>query len=171
MNSILCSLNSKGFTSQVSQGRLPDSDHITYPGVFNEIDFEVGPKSDKIADLHLGFCRASNPSSSEDKSINEFLALFMKGKDDGEPRDHRLLNSVIILDISGSMGGSLTHANQGKNRLQLAKEAIKMFVSKLRDDDSVGIVVFDNNAQTVLKGMKKSELDMESVFALVDNIK
>jgi hypothetical protein len=28
-------LNSKGFTSQVSQGQLPSADHITYPGVFN----------------------------------------------------------------------------------------------------------------------------------------
>lgn len=35
-----------------------------------------------------------------------------------------------------------------------------MFVSKLRDNDSVGIVVFNNTAQTILKGMKKSELDM-----------
>ena len=46
-----------------------------------------------------------------------------------------------------------------------------MFVSKLRDNDSVGIVVFNNTAQTILKGMKKSELDMQAVFALVDNIK
>lgn len=43
--------------------------------------------------------------------------MFIKGKDDGEPRDDRLLNSVIILDISGSMGGGLTRSGKGKNRL------------------------------------------------------
>ncbi len=63
-------LNTKGFTSQVSKGQLPDADHITFAGVFNEIEFDVGPKTDKVTDLHLGFCRASNPSSAEDKSVN-----------------------------------------------------------------------------------------------------
>ena len=72
------------------------------------------------------------------------MAVFVKGKSDGEPRDDRLLNSVIILDVSGSMGGKLTKLNKEKSRLDLAKDAIKMFISKLRDTDSVGIVTFNN---------------------------
>jgi hypothetical protein len=31
-----------------------------------------------------------------------------------------------------------------------------MFISKLRDDDSLGIVSFNTEAKTILKGMKKS---------------
>ena len=63
-------LNSKGFSSSLEQGVLPSPDHITYAGVFNEIQFDVGAKTKKVADLHLGFCRTSNPSSAEDKGIN-----------------------------------------------------------------------------------------------------
>lgn len=63
-------LNSAGFANQVSNCKLPDADHITYAGVFNEIEYDVGPKTDKVVDLHLGFCRASNPSSAQDKNIN-----------------------------------------------------------------------------------------------------
>jgi Mg-chelatase subunit ChlD len=48
--------------------------------------------------------------------------LFTKGGLDGQPRNERVLNAVIILDISGSMGGSLSNnAPTGKSRLDLSK--------------------------------------------------
>jgi len=59
------------------------------------------------------------------------------------------LNAVIVLDISGSMGGSLTSKGDG-NRLELAKEAILMFFSKLRKNDAFGLVVFNNSAKTLI---------------------
>jgi hypothetical protein len=37
------------------------------------------------------------------------------------------------------------------NRLSLTKEAIKMFVSRLKEDDSFGLVKFTNEAQTLIK--------------------
>ena len=36
------SLNTKGFSSQIESGQLPEPTHITYEGVFNEIKFDVG---------------------------------------------------------------------------------------------------------------------------------
>ena len=100
------------------------------------------------------------------------MAIFTKGSSDGEPRDGRILNAVIILDISGSMAGSLENKpGQDKSRLDLSKEAIKMFVSKLRTNDSFGLVTFNSQGQTVLNGMRKSEMDLETVFAMVDQIK
>lgn len=49
-----------------------------------------------------------NTCSLVDTSTNDYLALFLKGDTDGEPRDDRILNAVIALDISGSMGGALS---------------------------------------------------------------
>lgn len=46
-----------------------------------------------------------------------------------------------------------------------------MFVSKLRPSDSFGIVTFNDQGQVIVKGSKKSEIDIENVFALVDSIK
>lgn len=95
----------------------------------------------------------------------------MKGSSDGEPRDDRRLNSVIVLDISGSMGGRLTHDKENlRTRLELSKEAIKMFVSKLRPTDTFGLVTFNNQGQTLLKSTLKSELDMDTVFEMVNAI-
>ena len=46
----------------------------------------------------------------------------MKGSSDGQPRDNRILNSVIVLDISGSMSGGLSNKGaQNQSRLDLCK--------------------------------------------------
>lgn len=86
---------------------MPPTDHLTYEGLFNEIDFAVGPKTKDVIDIAYGFARVMNPVSLVDQGVNDYLALFLKGNTDGEPRDDRVLNSVIALDISGSMGGCL----------------------------------------------------------------
>ena len=67
------------------------------------------------------------------------------------------------------MGGNLS-GKSSRSRLSLAKEAINMFVSKLRPSDSFGLVTFDNHGYVVIKGTKKSDLDMSKVFTIVDEI-
>ena len=67
----------------------------------------VGKKTDKIVDLHLGYARYQFAQSQHDTHINDYLALFVKGSADGQDRDARKLNAIICLDISGSMGGEL----------------------------------------------------------------
>jgi Mg-chelatase subunit ChlD len=48
--------------------------------------------------------------------------LYTKGGLDGQPRKERVLNAVIILDISGSMSEPLSSgAPTGKSRLDLSK--------------------------------------------------
>jgi hypothetical protein len=100
-------------------------------------------------ELYLGYARAQNPNSAFDNGINNFLAIFTKGCKDGADRDGRVLNAVIVLDVSGSMGSGLTSKGEG-HRLELAKSAIMMFVSKLRAGDSFGLVTFNNSARTVI---------------------
>ena len=99
-----------------------------------------------------------NPHSLTDTSTNDYLALFLKGNTDGEPRDERILNSVIALDISGSMSGCLSRKSQvkeSKNRLDLCKEAIKMFVSKLRNSDTFGLVIFNDQGYIVVPSQRR----------------
>lgn len=99
--------NTKGFSAQIKAGALPQESHITFGGVFNELRFDVGKPTDKIIDLHLGYARYQFAKSQFDNSVNDFLALFVKGEGDGKERDTRTLNAVICLDISGSMSGGL----------------------------------------------------------------
>jgi hypothetical protein len=62
---------------------------------------------------------------------NYFIGIFNKSCFDGRSRT-RSIHAVLLVDISGSMGGNLSQKNSsGKNRLQLSKEAIKLFYNKL----------------------------------------
>ena len=40
--------NSVGFRSQLESGRLPQMEHITYDGVFNELTFKIGSKTNQL---------------------------------------------------------------------------------------------------------------------------
>lgn len=128
-----------------SAGYLPHPTHLTYQGFFNELRYSVGPKTDKVMDIHHGYARFQFKESQFDSNINDYLALFLKGKADGQPREeNRVLNAVICLDISGSMNLGLG-SSKGKQhtRISLCIEAIKMFISKLRPNDSIGMTTID----------------------------
>lgn len=125
MKACFASFNTKGFSSAVqnhTSSNLPDHTHLTYDGCFNELKYSIGPKAKKPMELHLGYARAQNQHSFFDSEIRDFLTIFTKGEKDGEDRDSRIFNSVIILDISGSMSGGLSYASRGEGcRLELAK--------------------------------------------------
>ena len=117
----------------------------------------------------MGYARYQFEKSHYDSSVHDYLAIFLKSSRDGADRDETVLNATICLDISGSMGGGLAQPKKPKNlvkeeqkkvmsRLELSIEAIKMFWSKLRPDDSFGMVIFDNKAELVVKQTRKSEM-------------
>ena len=49
--------NAAGIHPSMHCGNLPPHSHISYEGVFNELRYNVGPKTDKILDLHHGYAR------------------------------------------------------------------------------------------------------------------
>jgi Mg-chelatase subunit ChlD len=94
------------------------------------------------------------------------LALFLKGKADGEDRDENVrLNLIICLDVSGSMGCGLS-LKQGQNDI----EAIKMLISKLKPNDSIGMVVFSDDAETIFECTMKKDIQIEEMFQKIDQI-
>lgn len=121
-------------------------------------------------ELYLGYARAQNSESLWDKEVNDYLTIFTKGAKDGEDRDDRVLNAVMILDISGSMGSGLTARGEGC-RLELAKEAIMMFVSKLRPTDGFSLVTFNNKGHTIIPMQRVSTLNLEEVSQTIRSIK
>jgi secreted protein with Ig-like and vWFA domain len=81
------------------------------------------------------------------------------------------LNSVIALDISGSMSGPLQRTQKAKNprnRLDLCKEAIKMFVSKLRPSDTFGLVLFNTAGHVLIPIQQREYFDLEKLFSTIN---
>lgn len=67
MNCSLGARNTVGFTQSVKTGLLPPHTHLTYEGVFNEIKYNMGSKTDKIVDLHYGYSRFQFSKSKFDR--------------------------------------------------------------------------------------------------------
>ena len=142
----------------IRQTPRPNAYNILRSIQWNQI--RCGTKDELTKDLHFGYARYQFQESTYDNQINDYLALFVKGCKDGADRDERPLNSLICLDISGSMGSGLGSYNYEnfKSRLWLSVEAIKMFISKLRPTDSVGVITFNTQAQIILEPTYKSRL-------------
>ncbi len=67
-----------------------------------------------------------------------------------------ILNSIVCLDIAGSMSLGLTSDYNNANRISFAKEALKDVFSRMRKNDSFWLVVFDDMAETILPVQMKS---------------
>ena len=45
MNKISGARNTAGFSQSIMLGELPPASHLTYEGLFNELKYNVGPKT------------------------------------------------------------------------------------------------------------------------------
>lgn len=77
------SRNTSGFTTCLQKNHLPPATHLSYEGIFNELKFNAGPKTEKVLDIHHGYARFQFAESKFNSETNDYLALFLKGKSDG----------------------------------------------------------------------------------------
>ena len=152
--------DTNNFKANIDKGYLPKLDSITYEGQFYNHYFDTGLNGDTCKEL---FC----PSYSSAKRLNSFsdedeyfLSVGLNsGIEEGNFK-RKKLNLVVVLDISGSMGSSFDayhYDNMGnrvnndksdkhKKKMEIATESIVAMLSHLKDDDRLGIALFDHGA-------------------------
>ncbi len=171
--------DSNNFKANIESGYLPKLDSITYEGQFYSHYFDTGLKGE-CREL---FC----PSYSSAKRLNPFtdereyfLAVGLNsGIKEGDFK-RKKLNLVVVLDISGSMSGKFNsyyydklgnkiknEEQEHKSKMQIANESIVAMLSHLKDDDRVGIVLFDHNAY---KAKPLREVGKTDKLAIRDHI-
>lgn len=101
-------------------------------------------------------------------SQDGYLGLQLKSKFDGVGK-REPIDLSIALDISGSM--FCTDEYDTKNRLTLAKEALKKLVSIMNEnDDRMSLITFNQKSSKIFGLSKKSEIESNQLSKL-DNIK
>ena len=75
------------------------------------------------------------------------------------------LNLALVIDVSGSM---YEEDGTGISRLKRVQDAMKEAVAQLKPEDTVSIVAFAHNAQTVLESVKVAE--KEKIESTIDSI-
>jgi len=150
--------DTNNFKANIENGYLPKLDSITYEGQFYNHYFDTGIGEGECKSL---FC----PSYSSAKRLNPytdeeeyFLSVGLNsGIKEGDFK-RKKLNLVVVLDISGSMnskfnsyyydkaGKKIEDEKVDKSKMKIATESIVAMLSHLKDDDRVGVVLFDHNA-------------------------
>lgn len=99
-----------------------------------------------------------------DPRLDECISVACGGEIRGQPV--QAINTLIILDVSGSMAGKL----QGKNttKLELAKKAVARYVQTMPDAEvmKVGLMVFGHDGDNTEAAKERSCQSFETLQAL-----
>ena len=167
--------DSNNFKANIENGYLPKLDSITYEGQFYNHYFDTGLQGE-CKEL---FC----PSYSSAKRVNKFsgeeeyfLSVGLNsGIKEGDFK-RKKLNLVVVVDISGSMSSKFNSyyydkignkienkEEESKSKMTIANESIVAMLSHLKDNDRVGVVLFDHNAYRAKPLREVGKTDKEAI--------
>ncbi len=167
--------DSNNFKANIENGYLPKLDSITYEGQFYNHYFETGLQGE-CKEL---FC----PSYSSAKRVNKFsgeeeyfLSVGLNsGIKEGDFK-RKKLNLVVVVDISSSMSSKFNSyyydkignkienkEEESKSKMTIANESIVAMLSHLKDNDRVGVVLFDHNAYRAKPLREVGKTDKEAI--------
>jgi Ca-activated chloride channel family protein len=151
--------DTNNFKANIDNGYLPKLDSITYEGQFYNHYFDTGLGERECKELFCPSYSSAKRLNSFSKEREYFLSVGLNSGIDEKDFKRKKLNLVVVLDISGSMSGSFSSyyydkvgnrvtnsEKETKTKMAIANESIVAMLSHLKDDDRVGIVLFDHNA-------------------------
>eukprot|EP01080_Neovahlkampfia_damariscottae_P004925 gene4925-8513_t len=146
--------NKATFTQSLSAGEIPDDTSISYEGTFSEYYFNDNtPKLKEVCYANISAAKIKDPFTGKDeKYISASFHSIFDGMNHREP-----LNLLIILDISGSMSGQFYNVNTSEfskeTKMKIANEVLIEIVKNLKNEENLGILLFDDKTQ-VLQSIK-----------------
>jgi len=151
--------DTNNFKANIDNGYLPKIDSITYEGQFYNHYFDTGLDGKECKKLFCPSYSSAKRLNSFSKEQEYFLSVGLNSGIDEKDFKRKKLNLVVVLDISGSMSGNFdayfydksgnkvkNSDEKSKKKMTIANESIVAMLSHLKDNDRVGIVLFDHNS-------------------------
>ena len=168
--------DTNNFRENIKNGYFPISTDITYNGLFYDYYFDTGRQTESKYLFSPSYsCAISKDPISLKNEYYITVGLNSNIKENDFQR--KKLNLIVLLDISGSMysGFDSYHYDQfslgkqnlsksddeRKSKMVIANEAVNILIDQLNDDDRLGIVLFNQNANVLKKIELVSEMDIE----------
>lgn len=149
-----------GFRAAMETGVKPKGASLTYEGTYSEHTFYTGSEMEEVISCECHSFISKDPLSQQDEY---YLGIFQNSKFDGTGIVNRPpLNLVICLDISGSMASSF-RSGSSESKISVAKKSLMTLVKQLKPNDSLSIVTFNNEADTLLPFVKRANMDLDKV--------
>ncbi|RMH04110.1 MAG: DUF3520 domain-containing protein [Planctomycetota bacterium] len=124
-------------------GFLPPKEAVRTEEFVNSFRHGLAPPSE--GDFALDLALTPSPFSGGDRTM---LRVGLKAREVSPPA-RRPLNLVFVIDRRGPMADG--------GRIELVRRALERLVDQLRDDDTVGVVAFEERAPLVLEPTPGSE--------------
>jgi Ca-activated chloride channel family protein len=150
------SVDSASFTlarRYLNGGQRPPPESVRTEEFVNYFDYGYAPPGRDLFSVHAAAARTPFCPPGV-----QLLKLGIKGRRIG--REDRGANLTFLLDTSGSMNAP--------DRLDLARDALKLLLAKLGPRDRVALVTFSSRARLVLDFTSASE--RQKIFAALDGI-
>ncbi len=164
------------FRENIKNDYLPLPTDVTYEGLFYDYYFDTG----QTEECQKLFCPSYSYAVTRDPFSGEGEYYLSVGLNSGMKESdfqRKKLNLVIVLDISGSMSSpfdryyydqfgkkvELTGDDAGKDKIELATHSVVALLDHLNDDDSFGMVLFNNSAFLAKPLNLVGETDMKAV--------
>lgn len=176
----------ENFRKNVENDFLPLHTDITYEGLFSDYYFDTGAvqQCEKLFCPSYSYAISQDPLSEKDEY---YLSVGLNSGIKESDFERKKLNLVVVLDISGSMQSTFDRyyydqfGNQferpsapeddfAKAKINVATESIAGMIDHLRDDDRLGIVLFNHEAHVAkpLESMEAADRDRlkENILAI-----
>eukprot|EP00931_Biecheleriopsis_adriatica_P006193 TRINITY_DN107641_c0_g1_i1.p1 TRINITY_DN107641_c0_g1~~TRINITY_DN107641_c0_g1_i1.p1 ORF type:complete len:557 (-),score=95.87 TRINITY_DN107641_c0_g1_i1:91-1671(-) len=161
-------MDANSFHAAVRDGSgswLPPLSSLTFQGIFNQHSYNTGGpelKDEVAIEAHA----TRGPDSEE----FVWTGCFLKCRRDGQPRDEVPIDMVVVLDISGSMRGKVSHQGE-HSRLQLATGALSQLLPQLRPDDRFGLATFTHEGRVVQPLARVQDLNQGELLARIGDLR
>lgn len=123
--------------------------------------FQKGPTPKELFQPGFDVATLQDPTTKEEENwVSFFFNSNLDGKTINSTRPD--LNLVVALDVSGSMSCAFK-GEVSKLKVAVAKESLDVLMNQLRDSDSFGLVIFNDQAKVIQPLQKWKTIDKEKL--------
>ncbi|WP_257301023.1 VWA domain-containing protein [Haloarchaeobius sp. FL176] len=171
----------ENFRENIANGYTPQPESISTEGLFYDYYFETGERTESDALFAPRYAAAAreNPLTGE---TDQFLSVGLDSTLALEDFQRPQLDIVTVLDVSGSMNSqfdSYYYDEHGRERetesgsetkLEAATEALCALTERLRDDDRLGVVLYNHRAHVAKPLRDVGSTDMDAIRGHIRDI-
>ncbi|WP_440991578.1 vWA domain-containing protein [Haloarchaeobius baliensis] len=162
------------FRENVANGYTPQPESITTEGLFYDYYFETGERtgSDALFAPRYAAAASENPLTGE---TDQFLTVGLDSTLALEDFERPQLDIVTVLDVSGSMNSQFDSyyydehdrkretESGSQTKLEAAMESLCALTERLREDDRLGVVLYNHRAHVAKPLRDVGSTDMDAI--------
>lgn len=158
------------FRENIKEGYFPLVSDITYEGVYYDYYFDTGKDLRESDEMFYSTATTAVSKDPISEKNEYYVSVGLNSNIKQEDFSRKKLNIVVVLDISGSMSAGIDNyyydfdeKSDSKTKMKLAEEAVNILIDQLQDEDSFGMVLFDDSAYLAKPLNKVSEVNMSAI--------